>query len=104
MTGRIALSIEQRLARLEAEGAIRFCIARYMALCDTLGPDTPMEELGALFTRDAVWAGKGRVMARPLAGTGARRDCGNAGFISGPAAAFRDECALSLLRNDHADR
>jgi hypothetical protein len=30
-----------------------------LALCDTLGPDTPMEELGALFTRDAVWAGKG---------------------------------------------
>ena len=72
MTARIALSIEQRLARLEAEGAIRFCIARYMALCDTLGPDTPMEELGALFTRDAVWAGKGARYVASCGGHGGR--------------------------------
>jgi hypothetical protein len=32
---------------------------RYMALCDRLDADTPMDELGALFTVDAIWAGKG---------------------------------------------
>jgi len=51
--------ILRRLEALEAEGAIRRVIARYMELCDTLGPDTPMDELGELFTRDALWAGKG---------------------------------------------
>ena len=48
-----------RLRDLEAERAIRAVMARYMELCDTLGPDTPMDELGALFTRDAVWTGVG---------------------------------------------
>lgn len=54
-----ALALAERLQRLEAQDAIRKVITRYMALCDTLGPDTPMHELGALFARDAVWAGKG---------------------------------------------
>jgi SnoaL-like domain len=54
-----APTVGQRLARLEAESAIRAVITRYMTLCDTLGDDTPMDELGALFTRDAQWAGKG---------------------------------------------
>lgn len=48
-----------RLRDLEAASAIRAVMARYMELCDTLGPDTPMDELGALFTRDAVWTGMG---------------------------------------------
>jgi len=52
-------ALAQRLEALEAQNAIRQTITRYMTLCDTLGPDTPMDELGALFTRDAVWAGKG---------------------------------------------
>jgi hypothetical protein len=33
---------------------------RYFRLCDTLGPDTPFDELGRLFTHDAVWEGRGR--------------------------------------------
>ncbi|HEX3064667.1 MAG TPA: nuclear transport factor 2 family protein, partial [Dongiaceae bacterium] len=60
MTHAPAPSADQRLARLEAESAVRGVITRYMALCDALGPDTPMEELGALFTQEAVWAGKGQ--------------------------------------------
>lgn len=48
-----------RLAQLEAEGEIRRLMARYMELCDHLDATTPMNELGALFAIDAVWAGKG---------------------------------------------
>lgn len=52
--------ILERLDRLESEGAIRRLIARYFAICDDLGPNTPFEELGELFTQDALWEGKGR--------------------------------------------
>lgn len=53
-------ALSRRVALLEAEGAIRRVAADYFRLCDTLGPATPMEALGALFTRDALWEGKGR--------------------------------------------
>lgn len=49
-----------RLARLEAADAVRRVAMRYFRLCDTLGSQTPFDELGALFTRDAVWEGRGR--------------------------------------------
>ncbi len=49
----------ERLERLEAERDIRRLMMRYMELCDKLGATTPMDELGALFAKDAVWAGKG---------------------------------------------
>jgi hypothetical protein len=48
-----------RVIRLEAEREIRAVMMRYMTLCDHLDADTPMDELGALFTRDASWAGTG---------------------------------------------
>ena len=48
-----------RLERLEAESAIRHVMAHYMRLCDRLDESTPLDELAALFTRDAVWAGRG---------------------------------------------
>jgi hypothetical protein len=48
-----------RLERLEAESAIRHVMARYMRFCDRLDESTPIDELAALFTRDAVWAGRG---------------------------------------------
>ncbi|WP_428970054.1 carboxylesterase family protein [Sphingomonas sp. Xoc002] len=51
------LATEARLSRLEAESAIRHVTARYFALCDTLGPETPLDTLRALFTTDAVWQG-----------------------------------------------
>lgn len=49
-----------RLCALEAESAIRRVAARYFQICDSLGPDTPFGELGALFTEDARWEGHGR--------------------------------------------
>jgi hypothetical protein len=49
-----------RLEVLEAESAIRRLVARYFAICDDLGPKTPFEELGELFTTHAVWEGRGR--------------------------------------------
>lgn len=56
---RAQAEILARLDMLEAEGAVRRVMADYMRLCDSLGADTPMDELGALFTVDAVWEGKG---------------------------------------------
>lgn len=52
--------LSQRVAALEAEGAVRRVVADYFRLCDTLGPSTPMDRLGALFTRSAIWEGRGR--------------------------------------------
>lgn len=49
-----------RIDRLEAESAVRTIVARYFEICDTLGPETPFDELGDLFCEDAVWEGKGR--------------------------------------------
>ena len=49
-----------RLARLEAHGEIRRIMMRYMELCDRLDASTPMDELGSLFTTDAIWVGKGQ--------------------------------------------
>lgn len=52
-------SFESRIAALEAESAIRKVIARYFALCETLGPDCDLAGLGNLFAPEAVWRGKG---------------------------------------------
>lgn len=51
--------LESRLARFEAEHAIRTCMNRYMELCDALDAHSPLDELAGLFTRDAVWEGVG---------------------------------------------
>jgi hypothetical protein len=51
--------LEARLARFEAEHAIRACMNRYMVLCDALDAASPLDELVGLFTRDAVWEGVG---------------------------------------------
>ncbi|MNF31766.1 hypothetical protein D3C85_1174790 [compost metagenome] len=58
MTDRLQ-ALEQRLAQLESENAVRACMNRYMVLCDDLGVDSPLDELAGLFTEDAVWEGKG---------------------------------------------
>ncbi|SEL59378.1 SnoaL-like domain-containing protein [Pseudoxanthomonas sp. GM95] len=52
-------ALEQRAVRHEAESACRWVMAEYMRLCDQLDASTPMDELGALFTSDAVWEGRG---------------------------------------------
>jgi hypothetical protein len=53
-------ALEARIVALEAESACRRVLARYFQICDRLGPETPLEELGLLFTPDAHWQGKGR--------------------------------------------
>ncbi|HYF89122.1 nuclear transport factor 2 family protein [Azospirillum sp.] len=58
------LDLQARLARFEAEAAVRACMVRYMALCDALTPATPLDELAGLFTRDAVWEGIGEKYAK----------------------------------------
>lgn len=61
-------AIMARLAALEAEASIRRVMTRYMELCDHLDEQTPMDELGDLFTHDAVWAGKGARYAEAFGG------------------------------------
>lgn len=56
---RVPAEILARLDALEAESAVRRVMADYMRYCDQLDAGTPMDELGALFTRNAVWEGKG---------------------------------------------
>ena len=51
--------LETRLARFEAEHAIRACMNRYMVLCDALDAASPLDELAGLFTKDAIWEGVG---------------------------------------------
>ncbi|NIF29742.1 nuclear transport factor 2 family protein [Pantoea sp. Tr-811] len=60
--------LRERLRRFESQQAMRVCINRYMALCDTLDATTPLEELAQLFTRDAVWEGKGAKYASSFGG------------------------------------
>lgn len=52
-------ALEARLARFDDAAAVRACVNRYMALCDSLSPQTPMAELLDCFTEDAVWLGAG---------------------------------------------
>lgn len=61
-----------RLWRLEAESEIRRLVARYMEICDSLGPDTPLDELAALFTLDAEWRGVGPKYADAFGGHAGR--------------------------------
>lgn len=56
-------AILARLDTLESESTIRHVVARYFGICDHLGPDTPFDELGRLFTRDAQWQSNGRYQA-----------------------------------------
>lgn len=51
--------LQSQVRRLQAEGHIRACVTRYMALCDRLAADTPLDELAGLFTEDATWEGRG---------------------------------------------
>jgi len=60
MNSNLSSELLPRLNALESEGAIRRLVARYFRICDNLGPDTSLEDLGELFTADAKWEGKGR--------------------------------------------
>lgn len=52
--------LRTELAGLLAEREVRAVVMRYFRLCDTLGPETSMAEIGQCFTRDALWEGRGR--------------------------------------------
>ena len=58
--GREIDALARRVALLEAEGAVRRVAMAYFRHCDTLSPQTRFDELGGLFTQDAVWEGRGR--------------------------------------------
>ncbi len=51
--------LQNRIKVFEDQQAIRRCMNRYMQLCDGLDADTPLDELASLFTRQAIWEGKG---------------------------------------------
>jgi len=59
MNETIITELRQRVALLEAENAARRVIAEYMRLCDQLDERVTLDELGELFTVDAVWQGVG---------------------------------------------
>lgn len=60
--------LQARLTRFESEHAIRACMNRYMVLCDALDASTPLDELANLFTREALWEGKGAKYANSFGG------------------------------------
>ncbi|MBC2655720.1 nuclear transport factor 2 family protein [Pseudomonas sp. MSSRFD41] len=60
--------LQARLRFFESQQAIRACINRYMTLCDALDARTPLDELAGLFTREAVWEGKGARYAASFGG------------------------------------
>lgn len=66
--------MQKRLQVLESQQAIRVCINRYMALCDALDASTPLDELAMLFTREAVWEGKGAKYASSFGGYRGREE------------------------------
>ncbi len=63
-----SLSVEQRLASLEAQAVVRAVLGRYMTICDTLSRDTNLSELGELFTTNARWEGAGARYAADFGG------------------------------------
>lgn len=60
--------LECAVRRAAAVEDIRRCVNRYMHLCDQLDASTPLDELAALFTRDAVWQGSGARYADSFGG------------------------------------
>lgn len=62
------VELQARLQRFESQQAIRVCINRYMELCDQLDASTPLDELAGLFSREAVWEGKGAKYAASFGG------------------------------------
>jgi len=60
--------LQSRIEALEAEGEIRRLVARYMEICDALGPDAPLDELGRLFASNAVWSGAGKRYGKAFGG------------------------------------
>lgn len=53
-------ALRAELSYLYAKDEVRAVVMQYFRLCDTLGPDTSMDDLRNCFTRDALWEGRGR--------------------------------------------
>lgn len=53
-------ALQAELDGFRAERQVRAVVMRYFRLCDTLGPNTSLDDLGQCFTRDAIWEGRGR--------------------------------------------
>ncbi|WP_332846610.1 nuclear transport factor 2 family protein [Pseudomonas lactucae] len=79
--------LEQRLRRFEIQDSARACMNRYMLLCDALDAHTPLDELAGLFTRNAVWEGKGARYAKSFGGYRGREAIAAmfAGYMKTPA-------------------
>ncbi len=79
--------LQARLRFFESQQAIRACINRYMTLCDALDARTPLDELASLFTREAVWEGKGARYAASFGGYRGREAIGTmfATYMKTPA-------------------
>lgn len=60
--------LTQRLQYFESQHAVRTCMNRYMALCDALDANTPLDELAGLFALNAIWEGKGAKYAKSFGG------------------------------------
>ncbi|MDR6957868.1 ketosteroid isomerase-like protein [Pseudomonas brassicacearum] len=80
-------ALERRLRRFEIESSVRACMNRYMVLCDALDAQTPLDELAALFTREALWEGKGAKYAKSFGGYRGRESIAAmfAGYMKSPA-------------------
>ncbi|ROM72496.1 polyketide cyclase [Pseudomonas brassicacearum] len=80
-------ALERRLRRFESESSVRACMNRYMVLCDALDAQTPLDELAALFTREALWEGKGAKYAKSFGGYRGRESIAAmfAGYMKSPA-------------------
>ncbi|MFC7291377.1 nuclear transport factor 2 family protein [Hirschia litorea] len=69
--------LSARLDALEGESRIRGLVARYMEICDELTPETPYDELGELFSKDAVWVGTGNKYKTAFGGHKGREEIVN---------------------------
>jgi len=98
--------LAERLARLEGESAMRRCLSDYMEICDRLDETTDLAALGALFTENAIWEGRGSRYAKDFGRRHGRSEivswlasyCGtpphfrsNAHFLASEAIAFLPE-------------
>jgi len=52
--------LRQRVSALEAAREVSACLHEYMQLCDRLDEGFDLDPLMVLFTKDAVWEGKGK--------------------------------------------
>lgn len=57
-------ALQQRLSLLENEKKVSSCMHQYMSLCDDLAPGFELKNLMALFSKDAIWEGKGQRYAK----------------------------------------